>query len=73
MEESKLKERLLQENAEFRNLFEEHQRHEKKLTSLKEKHFLSEDERLKEKELKKKKLALKDRMYEIMRDFQRSF
>jgi len=73
MEESKLKERLLQENAEFRNLFEEHLRHEKKLTSLKEKHFLSEDERLEEKELKKKKLALKDRMYEIMRDFQRSF
>jgi uncharacterized protein YdcH (DUF465 family) len=72
MEESKLKERLLRENAEFRNLFEEHQRREKKLTSLKEKHFLSEDERLEEKELKKKKLALKDRMYEIMRDFQRS-
>lgn len=72
MDESALKELLLKENAEFRKLHEEHQRHEKRLAVLGKKTYLSEDERLEEKELKKKKLALKDRMYTIMRDFHKT-
>jgi uncharacterized protein YdcH (DUF465 family) len=72
MDESALKELLLKENAEFRKLYEEHQRYEKRLAVLGKKTYLSEDERLEEKELKKKKLSLKDRMYSIMRDFHKA-
>ena len=69
MDESALKNRLLERNVEFRNLHEEHQRHEARLAVLSEKAFLTDDERLEEKNLKKRKLVLKDRMYRIMTDF----
>ena len=73
MEESRLKELLLKENPEFRKLHEEHQRYEKRLAELRERPFRSEEEGIEERELKKKKLAVKDRMYKIMKDFQESF
>jgi uncharacterized protein YdcH (DUF465 family) len=72
MDENALKERLLEENHEFRKLFEEHQKHEKQLAEFKRKSHLTDVERLEEKELKKRKLALKDKMYLLMRDFQKS-
>jgi len=72
MDENQLKTLLLDENAEFRRLHQEHQRHEVRLAVLKDKPFLSDEERLEEKELKKKKLALKDQMYGIMKDFRKS-
>jgi uncharacterized protein YdcH (DUF465 family) len=72
MDENALKERLLKENAEFKKLFEEHQKHEKKLAEFQGKTHLTDVERLEEKELKKRKLALKDKMYLLMRDFQKS-
>ena len=72
MDETILKERMLKENAEFKRLFEEHQKHEKKLAEFKGKPYLTDAERVEEKELKKRKLALKDRMYVMMRDFQKS-
>jgi uncharacterized protein YdcH (DUF465 family) len=72
MDESLLKERLLKENPAFRKLCEEHRQREIDLAALKEKPFLSDEERLEEKELKKKKLALKDQMYRIMKDYQKS-
>jgi uncharacterized protein YdcH (DUF465 family) len=72
MDEIRLKERLLAENAEFRKLFEEHQIHESKLARLAAKPFLSADEEREEKDLKKRKLALKDHMYLIMRDSQKT-
>jgi hypothetical protein len=71
MDESLLKELLLEENAEFRRLNQEHQRFESRLAALKDKPFLSDEERLEEKDLKKKKLALKDLMYGIMKDFRK--
>ena len=72
MDENALKERMLKENAEFKRLFEQHQRHEKQLAEFKGKTHLTDVERLEEKELKKRKLALKDKMYLLMRDFQKS-
>jgi len=68
MDEIRLKERLLAENPEFRRLFEEHQIHEARLAGLAGKPFLSPEEELEQKDIKKRKLALKDRMYLIMRD-----
>lgn len=72
MEEKELKELLLKENDEFRKAFQEHQKYEKKLEKFKKKSFLTEEERLEEKELKKKKLALKDRMYFLMIEHKKS-
>ena len=68
MDENELKAMLIAENAEFRRLHEEHQRYERLLADLKNKPFLSDRERLEEKEFKKKKLALKDEMYKLMKD-----
>jgi uncharacterized protein len=68
MDEIRLKERLVRENAEFRRMHEEHQDYERRLADLTGKAFLSDSERLEERELKKKKLVLKDGMYRIMRE-----
>jgi len=72
MDEKALKELLLRDNAAFRGLHEEHQACEKRLDELRSKGFLTEEERLDERELKKRKLALKDRMYVMMSDFRKA-
>jgi len=72
MEEKELKELLLREHKEFREVLRKHQQCEKELERLKKKSFLTEDERIEEKELKKKKLALKDRMYLLMTEYRKS-
>jgi len=72
MGEKELKERLLKENDEFRKAFEEHQKYEKKLEEFRAKAFLTEKERLEEKEMKKKKLHLKDKMYRMMTEYKKS-
>jgi uncharacterized protein len=66
MEENELKELLARENPGFRRALEEHRTCEAALEDLKAKPFLTETEMLEEKELKKRKLALKDRMYQLM-------
>jgi uncharacterized protein YdcH (DUF465 family) len=72
MDEKQLKQLLLKKNQEFRKLYEEHQSYEKKLEKFKSKSFLTEEEELEERELKKRKLALKDRMYLLMAEFRKS-
>ncbi|MFQ6109465.1 MAG: hypothetical protein ACE5L7_07930 [Candidatus Aminicenantales bacterium] len=72
MEEEEIKEILLKENEEFRKAYRMHQQYEKKLEEFKKKGFLSEEEKLQEKELKKKKLALKDKMYYLMIEYRKS-
>jgi uncharacterized protein YdcH (DUF465 family) len=66
MDEQALKELLLKENADFRKLHEEHQDCEKRLEIFQMKSYLSEQEKLEERDLKKRKLALKDKMYILM-------
>jgi hypothetical protein len=72
MQEKELREIMLRESEEFKKLHQQHQKFEKKLEKFKSKSFLTEDEKLEEKELKKKKLALKDRMYFLMREYRKS-
>lgn len=72
MEEKEIKERLLKGNKEFRKAFDQHQKLEKKLTKFNAKNYLTEEEKLKEKRLKKKKLLLKDKMYFMMTEFRKS-
>jgi len=72
MEEHQIKERLLAENFEFRRLHDEHRDHDFRLSELSAKPFLTPEEELRERELKKQKLFLKDKMALIVRDFQKS-
>ena len=64
--DAELREQLLKDNAEYRRLAAEHQYYNDKLEDLTNKHFLSEEEQLEEKTLKKKKLMLKDQMYSMV-------
>ena len=64
--EAELREQLLKENAEYRKLAAEHQSYEDQLENLSSKHFLSEEEQIQERTLKKKKLMLKDQMYQMV-------
>jgi hypothetical protein len=72
MDERELKELLLKENEDFKKLYQEHQSYDKKLGALMAKGFFTEEDELEMKELKKRKLALKDRMYLIMAEFRKS-
>lgn len=72
MQEKELKDLLLKENDEFKKASKLHQQYEKKLEKLKAKSFLTETEKQEEKELKKKKLILKDKMYVIMTEYKKS-
>lgn len=72
MDEKTLRERLLQESEEFRRLVEEHRQCDERLEFLRHKGALTEEEAMEERLLKKKKLALKDRMYFMMQERQKS-
>lgn len=72
MDEQALKELLLKENAEFRRTHEDHQACEQALDAIRGKARLTPADVDEERELKKKKLALKDRMYRLMADYLRA-
>jgi uncharacterized protein len=72
MDEQAIKELLLKENAEFRRAHDDHGACETALDALRVKPYLSPAEADEERELKKKKLALKDRMYRLMADHLRT-
>ena len=61
-----LKEQLMMNNPEFRELVREHGRYEERLSELSALAYPSDDEQLEETTLKKKKLAIKDQMYSLM-------
>jgi len=72
MDEQEVKELLLRENAEFRRAHDDHQACEKALDALRGKSHPLPADADEERELKKKKLALKDRMYRLMADYLRT-
>ncbi len=72
MDEKELKELMARKNPDFRKVYDDHQTCEKALEELKNKTVLNDDDRLLEKELKKRKLALKDRMYIMMSEYRKS-
>lgn len=61
--------RLSEENPRFRKLHEEHILFEKKLQEYDEMSYLSEETDLERKKIQKLKLAGKDEMEAILRDF----
>ena len=62
---------LLQSDQQFRQLAEQHHQLDHRLHQLIEKHYLSETEQVEEVTLKKRKLALKDQMESIVREYAR--
>jgi len=60
---------LLQQNDEYRQLAERHHELDDRLHALTERHYLSDTEQVEEVTLKKRKLALKDQMEEIFRGY----
>ena len=64
-----LTQRLSEENPRFRKLYEEHVLFEKKLHEYEEKTYLTDDEDFERKKIQKLKLAGKDEMESMLRDF----
>lgn len=64
-----LKDELIQSDEEFRRLYEEHQEYERRLSTINQKTLLSQDDEVEEKKIKLHKLALKDRMEYILRNY----
>ncbi len=69
--ETELKERLMAQSEEYRRLAAEHRLYSEQLDQLTRHHYLTEEERLQEITLKKKKLLLKDQMYSILQKYRK--
>ena len=69
MKEEDIKDHLMSANPDFRRLAEEHKQYEGKLDELHNRHRLSEQDRIEEVMLKKKKLHLKDQMNSMIQKF----
>lgn len=69
MESRNMSQVLLEENVEYRNLYEQHRSLEDRLKDLSNRLYLSDSEKMEEITLKKKKLALKDRMQELLSQY----
>ena len=72
MDEQTIKDRLVAESEEFRAIYEEHQTCERELDRFQNKSYLTDEENLRVKELKRRKLTLKDKMYRMMDRFRKS-
>ncbi len=69
--EEELREQLLHKNEDYKRLAAEHQAYARQLEQLSGRHFLSEEEKLQEVTLKKKKLLLKDQMYALLSKYRK--
>jgi len=63
-----VRERLSKEDVAYQRLRRKHEEFEARLEELQDLRYLSDDERLEEVELKKRKLALKDQMELLVRE-----
>jgi uncharacterized protein YdcH (DUF465 family) len=69
--EAELRQQLLASDTEYKRLAAEHQSYDEQLERLIRRHHLSEEDRLQEIMLKKKKLQLKDQMYVIVQKYRK--
>lgn len=72
MEIESVKAELMTSNPEFQELAREHGRYEARLSELSSLHYPSDEEQMEEVTLKKKKLAIKDQMYSLMLQHEKS-
>jgi len=69
--EAELREQLMRANEQFRKLAAEHKMYAEQLDRLTSRIYLTEEEKLQETTLKKKKLLLKDQMYSMVQKYRR--
>ena len=69
--ETELREQLMASNPEYRRLAAEHQAYSEQLDKLSSRLHLSDEEKIQETTLKKKKLMLKDQMYSIVQKYRK--
>ena len=67
-----VRDKLIETNQDFRNLVQQHENYEKRLTELAELTYPNDEELLEETTLKKKKLSVKDEIYAIMQNYAQS-
>lgn len=67
-----VKKELLKKSQTFRNLIHQHKTYEDRLTELSKLAYPSEDERIEEITIKKKKLNIKDEIYSMMNEYSKS-
>ena len=72
-ETQEVKNLLLNSNEQYRDLAARHHQLDDQLHELTDRHYLSTSEQLEEVRLKKRKLALKDEMERIARDYAQSY
>ena len=66
------KEILKRENDEFARIYRKHRELDEKVLVLEERRYLTPDEEIQEKKMKKDKLRLKDKMAEMIKEYQTS-
>ncbi len=69
LKDSEIAEILKRENEEYRRLYEEHRNLEQILAELNKNKYLAPMEEIKRKDIQKQKLAKKDRMAELIREY----
>jgi uncharacterized protein YdcH (DUF465 family) len=69
--ENNLKDILRTQNPDFKELENKHQEYERQLQELSQMPFLTTDLQLKEKEIKKLKLKIKDKMHKIIEKYEK--
>ena len=67
-----VKEELMKESQTFRDLVNQHETYEERLTELGDLNYPSESEQNEENLIKRKKLNVKDEMYSMMNDYANS-
>jgi uncharacterized protein len=61
---------LKQENEEFARIYRKHRQLDEQIQALEEQHYLTPEEEMREKQMKKDKLRLKDQMADMIRVYQ---
>jgi uncharacterized protein YdcH (DUF465 family) len=69
--EAELREHLMETSEGFRRLAAEHHAYAEQLEQLSSRHYLTEEEKIQEVTLKKKKLMLKDQMYLMLQQYRK--
>lgn len=67
-----VRDELIKENPNFRDLVQQHQNYERRLLELAQLTYPNDEEQLEESTLKKKKLNVKDEIYAIMQNHSHS-
>lgn len=72
MNENEVVEMLKKESEEFRKIEEEHRLLDEQIIAIDKKLYLTTEEELERKKLQKQKLAKKDRLAELVREYKQS-